>query len=83
VWLDDAAAPAIDVEDATPLVKAGRFGLRTWGSPLSVAELYVDADSHRVRLDESDQPAEAIARRQALESFCLLMLNLNEFLYVD
>ena len=35
------------------------------------------------RLIECDQPAEAIARRQALESFCLLMLNLNEFLYVD
>lgn len=83
VWLDGAAAPAMDVEDAAPLDERGAMGLRTWGSPLSVTDAYVAVGGERTRIDLAAEPAEAIAKRRALESFCLLMLNLNEFLYVD
>ncbi len=83
VWLDGATEPWIDVEDPAPLENAGSFGLRAWGSPISVEDVYLAHDGQRTRLDDHVVSAETMAERQALESFCLLMLNLNEFVYVD
>ena len=83
VWLDGAAAPAIDVAEAAPIEQPGRFGLRTWGSPLSIRNAYLTASGARQQLDQADETVADLATKQALRSFCLLVLNLNEFVYVD
>jgi hypothetical protein len=83
VWLDGATTPAIDVEDSQPLAAPGRFGLRTWGSPLSVKDASATTNGVRTVLDQSTEAAATSPERRSLEAFCLLMLNLNEFVYID
>ena len=70
-----------DVTDPKPIPGAGRVGVRTWGSAMSVDELVLSPEGLApitVR-DESSQSPE----RRAYEAFALLLLNLNEVVYVD
>ena len=43
----------------------------------------VEASGKRVRIDPGEPLGTEEARRQALRSLCLAVLNLNEFVYVD
>jgi hypothetical protein len=81
VWIGDSAKPVIDVVDPQPLLTAGQVGVRSWGAALSVDDLALKPDgAMAVALrDEQLPPAE----RRAREAFCLLLLNLNEVVYVD
>ncbi len=83
VWLDSAGQPLIDVVDARPVLHAGQLGLRAWGSPLSVREVFVQSRGQRVRVDRNRPLGVAEGRRLALRTLCLAVLNLNEFVYVD
>lgn len=76
---DAAAPPLLDV-DAEALPATGAVGLRTWGEALQLDELTVSSGGSVVHVapDAAGPPA-----RRALESLCLTLLNLNEFVYVD
>jgi hypothetical protein len=85
VWLDDVGSP--DGPDA-PLLRAavpeaatsGHFGVRSWGEALHLADVRLTADG-TTRTLQPDDPG--TPEQRALQSLCLLILNLDEFLYVD
>ena len=81
VWLGDNAKPVIDFTDAKPLLASGQVGARAWGAALSIDNLVLrpDGAASVVVRDEELAPPE----RRAREAFCLLLLNLNEVVYVD
>jgi mono/diheme cytochrome c family protein len=82
LWLDDAAKPRLDATDPKPLLTPGRVGVRTWGASLSVEDISIEFDGKSSLLAELHaQPDHA--QNQAMASLCLLLLNLNEFVYVD
>ena len=60
----------------------GRLGVRAWGSGVSVDRLRWTPAGGASRPLWPDHPRDW-ARQRALESACLLMLNLNEVAYVD
>jgi hypothetical protein len=78
VWLYDRPQPLLDIRDDHPIEGAGAIGVRTWGGALSLDDLAVTTAEGRREAGRGD-PAQA----RALQSFCLLLVNLNEFLYVD
>jgi hypothetical protein len=76
---DAAAPPLLDLNvDALPA--SGAVGLRTWGEALQLDDFTISSDGSVVHVapDAVGPPA-----RRALESLCLTLLNLNEFVYVD
>jgi len=80
VWLNAPASesPLLDVVDADP-VFAGHAGIAAWGAPVTIRALEVTTPHGRMSaLPESCNPSE-----RALQSWCLLLLNLNELPYVD
>lgn len=81
VWLGADSRPAIDIVDAKPLLAAGQVGVRSWGAALSVDDLVLQPDGAApiAVSDEQLPPPE----RRAREALCLLLLNLNEVVYVD
>jgi hypothetical protein len=84
VWLDGATTPALSVtDDAGPMLDPGHPGVRVWGAAMDVDGLTAsDAGGTTTLIAEGlDEPRRA--ERQALASFCLVLLNLNEFVYVD
>ncbi len=81
VWIDGAPSPAIDRVDAKPLFAGGRVGIRAWGAPVSLDDLIVTGDGRAaLRLVDRHLEAPEVRARQALG---LLLLNLNEVVYVD
>ncbi len=70
-------------DDADPILEAGHPGVRVWGAAMDVDALpVVEPRGTPTRIAEGlDEPGRA--ERQALASFCLVLLNLNEFVYVD
>ncbi len=81
VWIGDDSRLIFDVMDPQPLLAAGRVGVRCWGSALSVDDLIIHAggvDFPPVFEEQLGPP-----ERRALEAFCLLLLNLNEVVYID
>ncbi len=70
--------------DPEPLARPGHAGLRTWGAALEARSVFVQpAGGDRVRIDPERPPAAAEASARARRDLCLLILNLNEFSYVD
>jgi hypothetical protein len=81
VWIGDHSSPAIDFTDPKPILAAGQAGVRCWGAAVSIDELVLHPDGAEpvaVRDHELATP-----ERRAREAFCLLLLNLNEVVYVD
>jgi hypothetical protein len=83
VWFDCPNQPLLDVTDPKPFLRPGQVGVHAWGSPLSVEDFLAVTDGQTLHLGDKPATTPAQARRQALKSFCLVMLNLNEFAYVD
>src|SRR5262249_33115045 len=89
VWLNGAGEPALDVTDPKPLKVPGFIGIRTWGAALHVDELKLHAGQKDFSItpvsDRGGNPNELVcdSQRRALQSFCLLLFNLNELIYVD
>ncbi|HEX5009917.1 MAG TPA: DUF1553 domain-containing protein [Planctomycetota bacterium] len=85
VWLDgadgEAGRGAPRLEASLPgEVAAGQFGVRAWGDELQLSGLQLDADGQIVALQPDDP---GTPEQRALRSLCLLLFNLDEFLYVD
>jgi hypothetical protein len=81
---DGAAAPLLTGEDVSP-AGAGRFGVRVVGEGVHLADVVLTPAGDagplapvRVAADDPGPP-----ELRALESLCLALVNLNEFLYVD
>lgn len=93
LWMNGAPEPTLDVIDPEPMLVSGQFGVRCWGAPMSLerATLKVEQSTHEIpgawhheRLRPGPPPSkEQWARDKGFEAFCLLLLNLNEFVYVD
>ena len=81
VWLNGGARPLLDVTDPEPLTAAGRVGLKAWGAALSLDDLVLRVGDRTVRPGDA-WPLPA-ARDRALGALCLMLLNLNEVVYVD
>jgi hypothetical protein len=73
--------PVLDATDSQPTAMDGKVGVRAWGGPLWLDSLTLgSADGSSSIIIPSGNPAPA---RSALQSLCLLVFNLNEFLYAD
>jgi hypothetical protein len=84
VWKDEATAPLVDFTEPSPRLAPGCVGVKTWGAPLSVDKLTVQSGNGPVySLERNTTAAEESPSQRALEAFCLLLLNLNEVVYVD
>ncbi|MCI0536834.1 MAG: DUF1553 domain-containing protein [Verrucomicrobiales bacterium] len=84
VWLDGSAQPLLAVHDSSPARAPGRVGVRAWGAAVSVDALTLDTGRETIDvLARSAGPWPKSPSQRALESFCLMMLNLNELVYVD
>ncbi|MFM7100600.1 MAG: DUF1549 and DUF1553 domain-containing protein, partial [Verrucomicrobiota bacterium] len=83
VWLGSNAlgSPRVDVADPEPAAPAGTVGFRAWGAALSVDQLVVESAAGRQEI--LPDRAEADPARRALAAVCLMLLNLNETVYVD
>ena len=84
VWLGDNVKPdkpALAFKDAAPILAAGQLGVKAWGAALSIDDLSIRTEGGAaitVRNPQLQPP-----ERRALQAFCLLLLNLNEVVYVD
>ncbi len=81
VFLPGKEQPILAVTDPRRIAGGGAFGVRTWGGPLTVENV-----RWRTRMGggESAVRAETVKSEQrAFEAFCLVLLNLNELVYVD
>lgn len=81
LWLDKSPNPTLVASDPQPLAQPGHLGMRVWGAALGVDDLRLTSGGQEIVVlpgaDVSDP------NRRALEAFCLLLLNLNEVVYVD
>ncbi|MBI3870997.1 MAG: DUF1553 domain-containing protein [Verrucomicrobia bacterium] len=81
VWLGGGADPLIDASDVGSASARGKLGVRVWGAGAALDRARLRLDGRETRWSPP-QSREAVERR-ALESACLLLLNLNELCYVD
>jgi len=82
--IDREPTPFLTADDAAPLARPGHVGLRTWGASLDVRNMFVQpSGGELVRIDPAQPPDAAEATARARRDLCLMILNLNEFLYVD
>jgi hypothetical protein len=70
----------LETVDPEPIVAEGRIGVRTWGGAVWLDSLTLHPEGAAGIAVPSGDPPPA---RQALQSLCLLVFKLNEFLYVD
>jgi hypothetical protein len=90
IFVDATEEPVIDYVDEQPLA-AGQVGLRTFNTKMSVKNLRVFADGkthtahfqHEAPTAVAATPSPGLAERRAWASLCLLVFNLNEFVYID
>ncbi len=87
LFVNGAAEPAIDYVDAEPL-PAGKLGLRTYQAKVSYRDLKVRQGDKEAaipldRAAESPEVARNNIEFRAWSSLCKILLNLNEFVYVD
>jgi mono/diheme cytochrome c family protein len=88
VWVGESAGtgtapPLLEATDPRPIVESGRFGVRVWGAPVSTQSWAIQAHGHRLEIPGEKRFSADEARKQALRVFCLVMLNLNEFVFID
>ena len=81
VWLGGYSNLVIDFADPKPILTAGHVGARSWGAALSIDDLVLQPDGGAPVAIRDDRLA--TPERRAREAFCLLLLNLNEVVYVD
>jgi hypothetical protein len=82
--VDREPTPFLTADDAEPLARPGHVGLRTWGASLDARNMFVQpSGGDLIRIDPAQPPDAAEATARARRDLCLVILNLNEFLYVD
>ena len=87
ITVGEADQPQLDYEDPEPL-PAGRVGFRTFQMKSAFRQLKLQTGDKAwvAELNPAQLPPEAaenVAYERALASFCKLVLNLNEFVYID
>jgi uncharacterized protein DUF1553/uncharacterized protein DUF1549/cytochrome c/3-keto-disaccharide hydrolase len=86
VYVNKAAEPKIDYTDDKPL-PPGRVGFRSYAVQSAVRNIKVQAGDLTLALDFKSTAGVVLEdvspQQRALASLCKLMLNLNEFVYVD
>ena len=95
VFLDNRPEPYLDHRMDQPLAP-GLVGLRSWGAQVDYRNLQVSKGGKVTKWLAPEDPELTktgdrlvlsgqgkTARRRALEEFCSLLLNLNEFVYID
>ncbi len=80
VWSDNSEEPRMIAVDPQPIDHAGYLGLRTWVAGLSFRDLLLTAEG---KTEAIEAAADGDAHRRSLVALCNLILNLNEFIYVD
>ena len=83
VSLHGEPLPVLDVLDPQPLDGAGQIGVRTWGGSVSFDNLVLTTLSGGDGKTFAVRSGAAEPKHRALQSFCLLVLNLNETIYAD
>jgi mono/diheme cytochrome c family protein len=83
VSLNGEQLPVLDTHDHQPIPGAGQIGVRTWGGAITLDNLAVTVLSGGGGEQIAVPSGAADPARRALQSFCLLVLNLNEGVYVD
>jgi hypothetical protein len=83
ISLEDDPQPMLEIIDDTPILEAGRVGIRTWGGAVSVDRWVISTVSFAGASSSMISAGTESPQDQALQSFCLLILNLNEIAYVD
>src|SRR5262249_36880911 len=76
-----ASEPLLIATDSQPLLMPGRLGVTAWGAAFSLDHLIIEHDGEREDIRGNDPGYGPCTR--ALEALCLLIFNLNEFIYVD
>ena len=87
VYADDADDVTLSFRDPDPL-PAGWLGLRTWNSEITFRNLEIRQGRKVTRVDFRPPTAVAevhplSARQRALAAYGRVLMNLNEFLYID
>jgi hypothetical protein len=82
-WCGNGPGPLLECSDTSPILAPGKIGLRALGAGFSASDLTVHTDGHKMKVDGEETFTNAQARHRALQSFCLMLFNLNEFVYVD
>jgi len=94
IFVDQEVEPAIDFTDPRPLA-AGMIGLRTFRCPVQIQHLAYTGSGERQQLHLANFLSKSTARifvagprpnqsaERALASFCQLLMNLNETMYVE
>ncbi len=83
IWLNGDSTPTLSVTESTPVSSGDRVAVRPWGSALSLDDLEITPGDGTPRWRASEAVAGTAPERRALESFCLLVLNLNAVVYPD
>lgn len=81
VWLNGDSNPVLDVTDPDPIDGPGNVGVSTWGAALTLDSLKLTTGGQTRVLSNAPDPR--WAERSARAAMCLMILNLNEFVYVD
>lgn len=81
VHFHGGADPAMQFHEASTGPLHGRFGVRAWGSGVSLENFRWTSGGKSVAV-WTPKPS-GWAQQKALESACLVVMNLNEVLYVD
>jgi hypothetical protein len=82
VRLGEGAEPVLETALPPGIPPTGALGVRAWGSGVGLDRLHWTPAGGTPRALWPERPRDW-ARHRALESACLLMLNLNEVAYVD
>jgi len=82
VRLGEGADPVLETALPPGIPPTGALGVRAWGSGVGLDRLHWTPAGGTPRALWPERPRDW-ARHRALESACLLMLNLNEVAYVD
>jgi hypothetical protein len=71
----------LTIEDPAALTAQGKLGIIARGGPVTLSQWNITADG--VTLEPVPEQHSADPSARALAEFCSLLLNLNEFIYVD
>jgi mono/diheme cytochrome c family protein len=83
VWVNGEASPTLTASEPSPSIAGDQIGVRPWGSALSLDDLAITSREGATIWRASEGTAVTAPSRRALESFCLLVLNLNAVVYPD
>jgi mono/diheme cytochrome c family protein len=81
VWMGSNAEASVDINDDQAISEDGQVGVRVWGGELTVQDFFSERADERQNIGYPSTPDEM--QRKTLDTLCLLILNLNELVYID